>query len=699
MSTRRLFENGLTPMSNSSLANANIAAKTPAIGSLRRHLLYQRYGLQDNPFGVTPNPRYTYQSRTHAEAQSSLVVGIECGVGFQALIAPPGMGKTMILRQLLERFDRVARTAFLFQTQGDSRDFFSYLLAELGSDPDHGDVVRAQAALNQLLLSEFRSQRQTIVAVDEAQNLPPSILETLRQLSNFETTGEKLLQIVLAGQPQLAERLADPALAQLRQRISIFATLAPFDLKETAHYIEHRLKVAGFEGSPLFSAEAIRLIWEYSRGVPRTINVLCFTALLLAAPTQQAQIDHNIVREVLEDRDLETIRCRPEDMPAFIRSHIGSPEVGLPQHQWQTENDPGKSMLADGPRQELGSSRVADRENGTTQEPYSTLWPIATAEPEVVTAGQAPDSTVEPSVPLAAEHVPPSDSAPALTPLALEASVSPREEPAVPVALERAPLHIQPSAAARVQIRVRPIGTFAAHNAHWMALVAGVLAVAVLVIISGEHSPPERLMKQVPPIDTTRPALESTSPAGTTNHPALASAVIPPRRGAKKATLPRRRFGPAGRQPSALVVRISAQPTVRPSGAVAMPDPPPMPLILGDREDSDPPYLASIFAGPTLMPSERAIRISQGTHGGELIRKTLPIYPSWAKEQRVEGDVVLQAVIDKQGRPRAVKFVSGVQDFAAAAIIAVKHWRYRPLYVNGQVVEWNTTVVLKFQLP
>src|SRR5207248_9045114 len=142
--------------------------------------------------------------RTHAEAISSLIIGIECGVGFQVLIAPPGMGKTTILFSILERFDKVARTALLFQIHGDSRHFLRYLISELGGEAHDSDLVRMQETINQLLIRERRAGRQTIIIIDEAQSLNTPVLETIRLLSNFETPNEKLLQIILAAQPQFA---------------------------------------------------------------------------------------------------------------------------------------------------------------------------------------------------------------------------------------------------------------------------------------------------------------------------------------------------------------------------------------------------------------------------------------------------------------------------------------------------------------
>lgn len=186
----------------------------------RRDMVFEWYGLLENPFGVTPDSRYLYLSSTHAEARSSLIVGVEFGLGFQALIAPPGTGKTTILFDVLERFNNVARTAFLFQIHGDSHDLLRSLILELEGESHDPDLMQMQDAINQLLIREHRAGRRTIIIIDEAQNLDASVLETIRLLSNFETPNEKLAQVILAGQPRLAQKLANPKLTQLRQRIS-----------------------------------------------------------------------------------------------------------------------------------------------------------------------------------------------------------------------------------------------------------------------------------------------------------------------------------------------------------------------------------------------------------------------------------------------------------------------------------------------
>jgi type II secretory pathway predicted ATPase ExeA len=291
-------------------------------------ILFERLGFQENPFGFTPDPRYLYQSRSHGEARASLIVGLECGLGFHALIGQPGMGKTTLLFDVLERFNRVAHTALLFQLQGDARDFLRYVATELGSEVFDSDLVHLQEAINRLLVRQRELGRRTIIVIDEAQTLSTSVLEMIRLLSNFETPSEKLLQIVLAGQPQLAQKLTIPELSQLRQRISIIKTLVPLDLRETSSYIEHRLKVARYRGQQMFTPAALKCIWDASRGVPRDINTICFNALLLLAADGEKQVDPEIVREVIGDL---------QSFPS-----ISDQLIPTPREQWP----PKKSMCS-----------------------------------------------------------------------------------------------------------------------------------------------------------------------------------------------------------------------------------------------------------------------------------------------------------------------------------------------------------------
>lgn len=269
-------------------------------------MLLEHYGLREQPFGVTPNPRYLYLSPSHREALASLVYGIESGRGFLALIASPGMGKTTLLFQVLERLGSTARTVFLFQAQCGSRDLLRSMMSDLGVGSPAEDMVAMQNQLNQILMEELQARRKFVLVIDEAQNLDDSALEFVRMLSNFETPREKLMHIVLAGQTQLAEKLARPSMVQLRQRISMLVRLRPLGEAEIGEYIEHRLRVAGCGSGSLFTAGAVREIAALSGGIPRNINNICFNALSLGYAGGRKRIESATIREVAADLDLSS---------------------------------------------------------------------------------------------------------------------------------------------------------------------------------------------------------------------------------------------------------------------------------------------------------------------------------------------------------------------------------------------------------
>jgi type II secretory pathway predicted ATPase ExeA len=285
-------------------------------------MFQQFFGLREQPFGVTPDPRYLYLGDGHREALASLFYGIEANRGFLALIAKPGMGKTTLLFHLLEKFRNRARTAFLFQTQCSSREFMRFLLAEVGLESD-GDFVHMHEQFNRCLEQEARAGNRFIIIIDEAQNLDASVLETVRLLSDFETPQAKLLQIILAGQPELGEKLAHPGLNQLHQRIASFSSLKPFGPDGVARFIEHRLRVAGYSGVRLFDARAVSRIAELTSGIPRNINNLCFHSLSLAFALRKRTIDMETVEEVAQDLDIRHLLAEQDSVPDSDGSHLG----------------------------------------------------------------------------------------------------------------------------------------------------------------------------------------------------------------------------------------------------------------------------------------------------------------------------------------------------------------------------------------
>ena len=290
-------------------------------------MFLEHYGLTEEPFGVTPDPRFLYLGPKHREALASLLYGTEANRGFLALIAKPGMGKTSLLFQYLEHLRNKARTAFVFQTDCDSREFVRHILIDLGLDASGKDLPAMHEMLNQLLTEERRAGRRFILVIDEAQNLEEKVLESVRLLSNFETPWMKLMHIVIAGQPQLAKRLARPSLAQLRQRISLVIRIEPFMPEEINAYIDHRLWVAGYQGPSLFTGGARLMIAEHSEGIPRNINNICFNAMSLACALKGKTIDREIIREVLADLDLESLN----EETAVVRKSEQEPKHSVSQ--------------------------------------------------------------------------------------------------------------------------------------------------------------------------------------------------------------------------------------------------------------------------------------------------------------------------------------------------------------------------------
>jgi general secretion pathway protein A len=272
------------------------------------------FSLAEDPFGDTPDTSFLYSSATHREAFATLLWGINANRGFIGLTARPGMGKTTLLFKLMSELNQTTTTAFVFQTQVDADNMLRQLVADLGLPPD-GSPAQIHAELNRFLKHQAKLGKRVLLIIDEAQNLQDSVLEMLRLISDFETEQRKLVQFILSGQTQLIDRLAAPSLEQLRQRIASIARIEPFDEEEVAHYIQHRLTVAGGTGAVLFSDDAVRLIAQASQGIPREINSVAFSALCIAYATKRREIDVGVVCEAINDRSLSLISKQTETNP------------------------------------------------------------------------------------------------------------------------------------------------------------------------------------------------------------------------------------------------------------------------------------------------------------------------------------------------------------------------------------------------
>jgi general secretion pathway protein A len=290
------------------------------------------YKLREQPFGVTPDSRYLFLGPTHREALASLPYGVESGCGFLALIAQPGLGKTTLLLHTMNQLRDKAKTVLLFQTVSTPLDLLRALLRGLGVPEPEGTLSQMQSKLKEALLEQFRLGKRVLLLIDEAQNLDDSVLELVRMLSNFETSREKLLQIILCGQPRLAEKIGSMELEQLRQRVSIFAGLEPFSREDTEFYIDHRLRLAGYSAeAPLFTRDALTLIASHSHGIPRNINNLCFNSMSLGSALRLKSIGSETVREVIADLDVERFCAKPARMPRAAQKRAQeAPAIPVP---------------------------------------------------------------------------------------------------------------------------------------------------------------------------------------------------------------------------------------------------------------------------------------------------------------------------------------------------------------------------------
>lgn len=260
------------------------------------------YLLRQAPFGITPDPDFLYLSPSHREALAAILYGAENRRGFIAVTGEVGTGKTTVLRSILGRIkpERV-KAVYLFNPEVSFRELVRAVFLELGLRYPGDDLDLAVRCLHRYLIECYRQNMHVILFVDEAQHMPVETLERLRVLSNLETGKEKLLQIVLCGQPELEKLLARNELRQLRQRIAVWARLRPLSRRESFDYIEHRLVRTRYGKTPVFGRRALAAIVRYARGNPRIINVVCENALIAGFAHQSRPISARVVREVIAD--------------------------------------------------------------------------------------------------------------------------------------------------------------------------------------------------------------------------------------------------------------------------------------------------------------------------------------------------------------------------------------------------------------
>jgi len=279
--------------------------------------MYKKFfGLQANPFNVNPDPRYLFLTKYTEEALACLTYGIQSRKGFVLLTGEVGTGKTTLINKLLELLhDQQLPTAFIFNSRLDVTQFLNYMMQDFGIPCDAKTKSKVLIQFYNWLLDRYRAGETAVLIVDEAQNLSEELLEEIRMMTNVESSTDKLLQIVLVGQPELEQKIKQPQLRQLRQRITLRARTYPLSLGETKLYVNQRLRIAGSKGEEIFDPASLAAIYRYSSGIPRVVNLICEHCLVSAFVDRQSVVKVNVVDAVARDFDLGDGYNLPEMAP------------------------------------------------------------------------------------------------------------------------------------------------------------------------------------------------------------------------------------------------------------------------------------------------------------------------------------------------------------------------------------------------
>ena len=277
------------------------------------------YGLSEDPFHISPNPRFLYMSDQHRAAYAHLMYAISESKGFAVITGEAGTGKTTLIQTMLTRVDGHTRTAHLYNPRLSTTDFLKFICEDLGLKTD-GRTTKGELLilLHNFLIECYARRERVVLVIDEAQALSHRLLEEVRLLTNLETPKGKLMQVILMGQPELGKVLSEYRFRQLTQRINIRYHIEPLDLDQVRAYIEHRLKVAGYKGESIFTPAAVRMFWKFSKGIPRIINTLCDGAMIIACSREQRIVDEGIARQAIRDMGY----LKPKTVSLFRRQAL-----------------------------------------------------------------------------------------------------------------------------------------------------------------------------------------------------------------------------------------------------------------------------------------------------------------------------------------------------------------------------------------
>jgi len=652
-------------------ANSKMESETPQSAFLmartQREAFLRHFGFRESPFGVTPDPEFLYWSRMHSAALQAMIDSIESNLGFSVLLGKSGTGKTSLLFHLLAQYRESARTAFVFQTQCGPHDLIRHIASELDLPTSGRDEVSLHQKLNEMLLKEARAGRKVLIVIDEAQNLQSASLEAIRLLSDFETGFSKLLNVVLSGSTRLGEMLLTSELSQLAQRISTISRLESLAGAEVKDYVRFRLGVVAtraIEG--LFSVDSLTEIASQSGGTPRIINSLCYRALILAYTQNKGTVSRELVEEAARDLDFSELGSR--DLKSAIK-YTAAPDAPL-----------SNGVPAAIPREHHVPANVA----GDSREfPRGPIAHTQTFEQKERLPDVDPRGLPQPA------HLPPRVKSPGITlkgqPVVAKADRGPR-------------------------IKLHAIDQFKSAEWYRHRSTELIVLLALLAFVSwlgwnelrakssvnGEYTSrtqPESLRPQVqPPTQAVKNGLAQNlvqQPKGVAAAPSTDSETrqSPPIQVRSMIDLRPNLLLPSKIRSQALA---AAQAPLAPATVDTMPKAANTLAI---------PVAAYAPAVPRLEASKPVGGSRPKTNFPlQAIKVIQPEYPPKAKLWHIEGEVLIELTIDRNGNVQKVRSLSGNAILLQAAEDAVRKWKYSPATDDQVPVPTVTRVRFNFKL-
>jgi general secretion pathway protein A len=713
--------------------------------------MYEEFlGLISSPFQLSPDPFFMIPSEKSQEALASIYGAIRLRKGFVVMTGEVGTGKTLVLRCLMERLEREETPfAYFIGPRLSTVDFLSYIAFELGlsvPEPSKGNLLRA---LYVFLLSQFEKGFTTVLIVDEAHQMPRSVLEEIRLLTNFETAQQKLAQIVLVGQPELDKKLDTVELRSLKQRIAVRCHLEPLRAEDIGLYIERRLELAGAgsQAATLFPPETVQAIYSYSQGIPRLVNSICDQALTAACARQIRVVPVEVIKSVASHFRLEPVaRIKLPEKPVSLASRPDGPEpdgsrhsisipsvaaessreieAPVPHHVVEDKGIPVPATMLSTPLPVLEVGAGHRDFSGTQESKPEKEQIVAVAVPAPiaapVTAHERPRATAMASTPVRAARVSPFVRKNTLVASVPRESIQPEKEKEFSAA-EPSPMRrwLKPGLrlslviiAAAVVPAALAMGVYMAR--HQKTAVAAPLSVSRPKAISPAEQPttaapvvaatpfaavattPSEIIapqtasaRSIPPASPALPALRTAVVAGPSTTPTLESpqrsSVQPPSIVVGTQT----RDSDGGKALAANSAPVPALPVVNVASN-------PTPSLGGQPKEPIP--ASGLLETSAPGPTPPVANITNHLEPPRLVSSPPPSYPSVARSTNVSGSVLIDALVDETGKIGDMRVLSGNPVLRQAAMESLRMWKYEPARFNGQPTSAHVQVRMNFSL-